>query len=198
MNRLKTRYQKEVVPALKKEFGYTNVMAIPKVEKVVINMGLGEATSNAKIADVGADELSRITGQKAMVRRATKSIAQFKLRQGMPVGAMVTLRGERMCGIPRPPDLDRAAARARLPRRLAEGLRRPRQLHPGPAGPAAVPRDRLHEGRQGARHERVDGDDGEDGRGSTQAAATARHAVPDELRWLKTQGSRLRGLSPKP
>jgi large subunit ribosomal protein L5 len=96
MNRLKTRYQQEVAPALKKEFGYTNVMAIPKVQKIVVNMGLGEATSNAKIADVGADELSRITGQKAMIRRATKSIAQFKLRQGMPVGAMVTLRGERM------------------------------------------------------------------------------------------------------
>src|ERR687886_1732507 len=96
MNRLKNRYQKEVVPALKKEFGYQNVMAIPKVEKVVINMGLGEATSNAKIAETGADELGRITGQKAVVRRATKSIAQFKLRQGMPVGAMVTLRGERM------------------------------------------------------------------------------------------------------
>ena len=96
MSRLKDRYQKEVVPALKKEFGYTNVMAIPKIEKVVINMGLGEATSNAKLADVGADELGRITGQKAVVRRATKSIAQFKLRQGMPVGAMVTLRGERM------------------------------------------------------------------------------------------------------
>ena len=96
MNRLKDKYQKEVVPALKKEFGYTNVMAIPKIEKVVINMGLGEATQNAKLADVGADELSRITGQKAVVRRATKSIAQFKLRQGMPVGAMVTLRGERM------------------------------------------------------------------------------------------------------
>jgi large subunit ribosomal protein L5 len=96
MNRLKTRYQQEVAPALKKEFGYTNVMAIPKVQKIVVNMGLGEATSNAKIADVGADELSRITGQKAVIRRATKSIAQFKLRQGMPVGAMVTLRGERM------------------------------------------------------------------------------------------------------
>ena len=96
MNRLKTRYQKEVVPALKKEFGYTNVMAIPKVEKVVVNMGLGEATSNAKIADVGADELGRITGQKAVVRRATKSIAQFKLREGMPIGAKVTLRGDRM------------------------------------------------------------------------------------------------------
>jgi large subunit ribosomal protein L5 len=96
MNRLKDRYVKEVAPALKKEFGYKNVMAIPKVEKVVINMGLGEATQNAKLADVGADELSKITGQKSMVRRSTKSIAQFKLRAGMPVGVMVTLRGERM------------------------------------------------------------------------------------------------------
>jgi large subunit ribosomal protein L5 len=96
MTRLKERYVKEVAPALKKEFGYSNVMAIPKVEKVVVNMGLGEATQNAKLVDVGADELGRITGQKAVVRRATKSIAQFKLRQGMPVGAMVTLRGERM------------------------------------------------------------------------------------------------------
>ena len=96
MNRLKTRYQKEIAPALKKEFGYTNVMAIPKIKKIVVNMGLGEATSNAKIADVGADELGRITGQKAVVRRATKSIAQFKLRQGMPIGTTVTLRGERM------------------------------------------------------------------------------------------------------
>ena len=71
MNRLKTRYQKEIAPALQKEFGYTNVMAIPKIKKIVINMGLGEATSNAKIADVGADELGRITGQKAVIRRAT-------------------------------------------------------------------------------------------------------------------------------
>jgi large subunit ribosomal protein L5 len=96
MNRLKVRYQKEIAPTLQKEFGYTNVMAIPKITKIVINMGLGEATTNAKIADVGADEIGRITGQKAMVRRSTKSIAQFKLRAGMPVGAMVTLRGERM------------------------------------------------------------------------------------------------------
>ena len=96
MSRLREKYQKEVVPSLKKEFGYKNVMAIPKLQKVVVNMGLGEATANAKIADVGAEELSKITGQKAVIRRATKSIAQFKLRQGMPVGAMVTLRGERM------------------------------------------------------------------------------------------------------
>jgi large subunit ribosomal protein L5 len=96
MSRLKDRYSKDVAPALKKEFGYRNVMAIPRIQKIVVNMGLGEATSNAKLADVGAEELGRITGQKAVVRRATKSIAQFKLRQGMPVGAMVTLRGERM------------------------------------------------------------------------------------------------------
>jgi len=94
--RLKERYQKEVVPALKKEFGYKNVMAVPKVEKVVVNMGLGDATSNAKIVDTGADELARITGQKAVTRRSKKSIAAFKVRKGMPIGAMVTLRGERM------------------------------------------------------------------------------------------------------
>ena len=96
MSRLKDRYQKEVMPALKKEFGYSNVMAIPKIEKVVINMGLGEATQNAKIADTGADELGRITGQKPVITRAKKSIAQFKVRKGMPIGTMVTLRGERM------------------------------------------------------------------------------------------------------
>jgi large subunit ribosomal protein L5 len=96
MSRLKERYDAEVIPALKKEFGYSNAMAIPKVEKVVVNMGLGEATQNAKIVDTGVDELSRITGQKAVVTRAKKSIAQFKVRQGMPIGTMVTLRGERM------------------------------------------------------------------------------------------------------
>ncbi len=96
MSRLREKYQQEVVPALSKEFGYKNVMAIPKITKVVVNMGLGEATQNAKLVDVGLDEIQKVTGQKAVARRATKSIAQFKLRQGMPVGAMVTLRGERM------------------------------------------------------------------------------------------------------
>jgi large subunit ribosomal protein L5 len=94
--RLRERYVQDVVPALRKEFGYKNVNAVPKVTKVVVNMGLGDATQNAKVIDTGADELARITGQKAAVRRAKKSIAQFKLRQGMPIGAMVTLRGERM------------------------------------------------------------------------------------------------------
>jgi large subunit ribosomal protein L5 len=96
MNRVKERYLRDVVPALMKEFGYTNIMAVPKVTKVVINMGIGEATQNAKIADTAQDELGRIAGQRAVVTRARKSIAQFKLRQGMPVGAMVTLRGVRM------------------------------------------------------------------------------------------------------
>jgi large subunit ribosomal protein L5 len=96
MSRLRERYEKEAVPGLKKEFGYDNVMAIPRITKVVVNMGLGEATGNAKIVDTGADELGRITGQKPVVTRAKKSIAQFKVRKGMPIGTMVTLRGERM------------------------------------------------------------------------------------------------------
>ena len=96
MSRLRDRYSKDVVPALAKEFGYKNVMAIPKIEKVVVNMGLGEATGNAKIVDTGVDEIARVTGQKPVVTRAKKSIAQFKVRKGMPIGTMVTLRGDRM------------------------------------------------------------------------------------------------------
>jgi large subunit ribosomal protein L5 len=94
--RLKVRYTKEIVPALMKHFNYTNVMAVPKLEKIVINMGLGEAIANAKIMDVAVDELGRISGQRPVVTRAKKSIANFKLRQNMPIGAAVTLRGERM------------------------------------------------------------------------------------------------------
>jgi large subunit ribosomal protein L5 len=96
MSRLKEKYQKEVVAALTKEFGYKNVMAVPRITKVVVNMGLGEATANAKLVDTGADELSRITGQKPVTRRSKKSIAAFKVRKGMPIGTMVTLRGARM------------------------------------------------------------------------------------------------------
>jgi large subunit ribosomal protein L5 len=94
--RLRDKYRADVIPALQKEFGYTNIMAVPKVTKVVVNMGLGEATSNAKVIDTGAEELGKITGQKAAVRKAKKSIAQFKVRQGQPIGAMVTLRGDLM------------------------------------------------------------------------------------------------------
>jgi large subunit ribosomal protein L5 len=96
MSRIKDRYVKEAVPALRKEFGYKNIMAVPKVEKVVVNMGLGEATQNVKIVDTANDELGRITGQRPVTTRAKKSIAAFKVRKGMPIGSMVTLRGERM------------------------------------------------------------------------------------------------------
>ena len=94
--RLKERYQKEVAPAIAKEFGITNPMAIPRVQKVVLNMGMGEAIANAKILDTAADELRAIAGQKPVITKAKKSIASFKLRQGMPIGVMVTLRGDRM------------------------------------------------------------------------------------------------------
>ena len=94
--RLAEKYRKEVVPVLKKEFGIENPMAVPKVEKVVLNMGIGEAISNAKLVDAAAEELTRIAGQRAVVTKAKKSIATFKLRAGMPIGCRVTLRGERM------------------------------------------------------------------------------------------------------
>jgi large subunit ribosomal protein L5 len=90
------RYNKDIVPALMKHFSYKNVMAVPKLEKIVINMGLGEAIANAKILDVAVDELGRIAGQRPVITRAKKSIANFKLRQNMPIGAAVTLRGDRM------------------------------------------------------------------------------------------------------
>ena len=96
MSRLKERYQDTAVPTLTKEFGYTSVMAVPKLERVGVNMGLGEATQNVKVIDAGAGELARITGQKPLTTRAKKSIAQFKVRKGMPIGSMVTLRRDRM------------------------------------------------------------------------------------------------------
>ena len=94
--RLKQQYQKAIVPALVKEFGYTNVMAVPKLEKISINMGVGEATQTPKMMDGIANELSNITGQRAVVTKAKKSVAAFKVREGMPIGCMVTLRGDRM------------------------------------------------------------------------------------------------------
>jgi len=96
MARLRQHYQKSVVPALVKEFGYKNVMAVPKIQKVSVNIGLGEATQNAKLMDGAVNELSQIAGQKPVVTKAKKSIAAFKLREGMSIGAMVTLRGDRM------------------------------------------------------------------------------------------------------
>ncbi len=94
--RLKEQYVKQVGPALRKEFGIENVMAVPGLEKIVLNMGLGEAVANPKMLDGAAEELTAIAGQRAVVTKAKKSIATFKLRTGMPIGARVTLRGERM------------------------------------------------------------------------------------------------------
>ena len=96
MNRLKEKYTKEIVPALMSKFNYTSVMQAPKVDKIVINMGVGDAVANAKALDNAVEELSLVTGQKPVVTRAKKSIAGFRLREGMPIGAKVTLRGERM------------------------------------------------------------------------------------------------------
>ncbi len=129
--RLREHYLKKAVPALTKEFGYKNVMAVPKIEKISINIGLGEATGNAKLMDGAVNELGAIAGQKPVVTKAKKSIAAFKLREGMAIGTMVTLRGDRMYEF-----LDRlverrAASRARFPRRVVEIVRWPRQLHAG-------------------------------------------------------------------
>lgn len=96
MSRLHVRYRDDVIPALRKEFSYSNVMAVPKIDRIVLNMGLGDATQNPKLVEVGAAELTLITGQKPVARRAKKSIAQFKLREGVPIATMVTLRGDRM------------------------------------------------------------------------------------------------------
>jgi len=94
--RLRDKYTSEVAPALGKEFGYHNPMSVPRIVKIVINMGLGEAIANAKILDTAVNELGTVTGQKPVVTKARKSIAAFKLREGMNIGAMVTLRGDRM------------------------------------------------------------------------------------------------------
>jgi large subunit ribosomal protein L5 len=94
--RLREHYNTNVIPALKKEFGYTNPMAVPKIDKISLNIGLGEATQNAKLMDGAVNELGAIAGQKPVITKAKKSIAAFKLREGMPIGCMVTLRGDRM------------------------------------------------------------------------------------------------------
>ena len=94
--RLIEKYQKTVVPVLTKEFGYKNLMAVPKLDKITVNIGMGEATQNAKLMDGAVNELTQIAGQKPVITKATKSIAQFKLREGQAIGCMVTLRGDRM------------------------------------------------------------------------------------------------------
>ena len=117
MSRLRDRYSKDVAPVLAKEFGYKNVMAIPKIEKVVVNMGLGEATGNAKIVDTGVDEIARLTGQKPVVTRREEVDRAFKVREGMPIGAWSRCAATG-CGSSSTASSRRAAACPRLPRRL--------------------------------------------------------------------------------
>ena len=94
--RLRERYRAEIAPALMRDLGFANALAVPRLEKIVLNMGLGEATQNAKLLDAAVEELAAISGQRPVVTKAKKAIANFKLREGVPIGAMVTLRGERM------------------------------------------------------------------------------------------------------
>ncbi|QDK92442.2 50S ribosomal protein L5 [Paenalkalicoccus suaedae] len=96
MSRLKDKYNQEITPALKEKFNYSSVMEVPGLEKIVVNMGIGDAVQNSKVLDKAVEELTQITGQKPLITKAKKSIAGFKLREGMPIGAKVTLRGERM------------------------------------------------------------------------------------------------------
>ena len=118
MARLKDKYRSEVIPALKEHFGYKNVMEIPKLEKIVINMGLGDCKDNSKALEVAVTELATISGQKPLVTKAKKSIANFKVRAGMNVGAKVTLRGDRMYEFADKLVSHRPPPRARLPRRF--------------------------------------------------------------------------------
>jgi Ribosomal protein L5 len=148
---LKTRYADEIKPALLSEFGYGNAMQVPGVVKVIVNMGVGEAARDAKLIDGAVRDLSAITGQKPVVTKARKSIAQFKLREGMPIGAHTTLRGDRMWEF-----LDRLVSVA-LPRiRDFRGLSSKqfdgRQLHVRPDRAVDVPRDRPGQDRPRAGH----------------------------------------------
>src|SRR5258707_5784128 len=123
LSRMQERYRKEVVPALMKRFGRTNPMSVPKVAKVIVNIGMGEASQNVKLLDVAVAELGQITGQKPIVTRAKKSIANFKIRRGIPIGCCVTLRGDRMDEF-----LDRLS-NVVFPRLLGFQCPRPKAIH---------------------------------------------------------------------
>ena len=123
MARLKQKYQDEVVPAMMKEFGYKNSMQVPRLEKITVNVGLGEATQNIKVLDTAVAEVTAITGQKPVVTRAKKSIANFKLREGVPIGCMVTLAAGAHVRVSRPTDSRRIASSSRFQGGLGSVLR---------------------------------------------------------------------------
>jgi LSU ribosomal protein L5P len=176
--RLKEHYEKVVRDQLREKFNYENVMQVPRIEKIVLNMGIGEAVADRKKVESAANDLALIAGQKPIITRARKSIATFKVRQGMPIGAKVTLRGDRMYEF-----LDRLVTIA-LPRVKdfrglnPEELRRTRQLRARFEGAHRVPRDRLRQGRSGVGHGRDRLHDGQDRRRSARIAARLQFPIP--------------------
>ncbi len=124
---MRKRYDDVIVKAMTEKFGYKNAMEVPKIEKITLNMGVGEATQDKKKVESAAAEMELIAGQKPVVTKAKKSIAQFKLREGMPIGCKVTFAPRTHVRIPRSPDHDRNAAHPRLSRRVGDQLRRPWQ-----------------------------------------------------------------------
>ena len=176
--RLKEHYKTTVIPALMKEFGYTNVMAVPKLEKISVNIGMGEATQNPSCWTARSPNWGQITGQKPVITKARKSIAAFKLRDGMSIGCMVTLRGDRMYEF-----LDRlvnvALPRVRDFRGVSSKSFDGRGNYTlGIKDQLIFPGDRLQQGREDQGHEHLHHDHGRDRRRRARAAETSRHAVP--------------------
>ena len=149
--RLKAQYEQDIVPALLKEFGYKNKLEVPRIEKIVLNMGVGEAVNDTKKVTSAANDLALIAGQKPVITRARKAISTFKVRENMPIGAKVTLAQDPHVRVSRPPRDDRAPARARLPRPRPQELRRTRQLRARREGAYHLPGDQLRQGRVHAR-----------------------------------------------
>ena len=178
MPRLQDTYRNEIVPKLKEKFGYRNMMQVPKIVKVVVNMGLGDAIENVKVIETAALELGVITGQRAVVTKARKSIANFKLREGVPIGVMVTLRRDRMYYF-----LDKLLAIA-LPRVRdfrgvsPKGFDGRGNLHPRRQGADHIPGDQLRQDRQDPGDEHHHRHHRQDRRGRTGAAEALWDAVP--------------------
>ena len=176
--RLKAKYDSEIAKAMTEKFGYKNPLEVPRIEKITLNMGVGEASQDKKKVQTAADEMQLIAGQKPVITKAKKSIAQFKLREGMPIGCKVTLRRERMYEF-----LDRLVTIA-MPRiRDFRGLnpqvvRRPRQLRDGLEGADHLSGDQLRQDREGAWHGHHRDHHRQDRRGSARAAAPVRFPVP--------------------
>ena len=188
--RLKRDYDERIVKAMTEKFGYKNRLEVPRLDKIVINMGVGEATQDKKKVETAAAEMQAIAGQKPVITKAKKSIAQFKLREGMPIGCKVTLRRERMYEFLDRLVTDRAAARARFPRAQPQFVRRPRQLRDGSQGTDHLPRDQLRPDRQGPGHGRHHHHHREDGRGGARTAAPVQLPVP--ARWKKQKAGSIK------